>query len=100
MKIFPDIQHDKAMHSINGLAIYIIVVALCLMQGGYLFDPGIAPVLGLSAAIAAGIAKELNDAWANWQANRAGLPEPHSVEFADFAATALGGAAGFACRYI
>jgi hypothetical protein len=82
----PSLPHDKANHAIWGaiLAFGVYVVASVL-------DIPFAAELGLVAAVAAAIFKEVTDKLANIKAAKLGLPAPHGVEFYDAVATAAGG---------
>ena len=82
----PNLPHDKANHAIWGaiLAFGVYVVASVL-------DIPFAAELGLVAAVAAAIFKEVTDKLANIKAAKLGLPAPHGVEFYDAVATAAGG---------
>lgn len=82
----PTLPADKANHVLYGQAIALSFAALARALG---HNPAAWAVAG--AAIF-GIGKELLDRLANRRAIKAGLPPPHGVEFADFAATLLGGA--------
>ena len=73
----PQLPQDKANHFIFGVLAYIPAAAF------------FGPVAGLVTAVVVGAAKELHDS------------QGHGcVEFYDFLATALGGAAGFLCNHL
>ncbi len=72
--------YDKWLHLSAGFIIGAVL-------GGYTGKP----IVAILAALAAGIAKEGYDAMMNARAKKAGLPPPHSVEFADAAYTVAGG---------
>jgi hypothetical protein len=82
----PNLPHDKANHAIWGaiLAFGVYVVASVL-------DIPFAAELGLMAAVAAAIYKELTDKLANIKAAKLGRKPPHGVEFYDAVATTAGG---------
>lgn len=80
------IAQDKANHAIYGALVFAIVAALAMFTS---FAP-IARGLGVGAAVAVGLAKELWDYVRNRQALKAGLAKPHGVEGSDLAWTAGG----------
>lgn len=80
------IERDKALHAIAG-ALIAFAAAFAAAADGFQ-SPSL---IGLLASVVAGAAKELWDYWQNWRARRAGRPEPHGVEFADWIATSAGG---------
>lgn len=71
---------DKLLHLLAGA----VVLALTLPLGA---------MLAAAAVLAAALGKEAYDAWANAQAEAAGLPTPHTADGVDALATLLGGAA-------
>jgi len=77
------LAHDKKLHLIVGFAIGL----LSRLAGAPLGS-------GLGLAALAGLGKEAYDWTANKLAEKKGLPPPHGVEAADFAATSAGGLAG------
>jgi hypothetical protein len=102
MKLLPDIPHDKAMHALTGLAIFILSaglahLALWSISIQALAASWLAGAIGIAASAAAGILKELEDALLNRAAIEDGLAQPHSVEGMDFVATLAGGAGGLVC---
>ena len=80
MKLPPQ---DKQMHFLTA---YVGASMVQRFVGNRLIAAG--------ALLIAAACKEGLDAWANYRARRKGLPEPHSVEFLDFVASALGGVLG------
>lgn len=90
----PTIPHDKALHILAGLLVYIATVAvLAVLLPGYSTGP--LGLLGVLAAALAGAIKELADMAANADAKDAGQPPPHSVEVADLLFTLAGGLLGW-----
>lgn len=83
----PLIPQDKANHMVYGAMIGLAAGAAAHVLGVH---PAALPVI---AAAAVGALKEIDDWLVNREARRQGLPAPHGVEFWDFGATALGGAA-------
>lgn len=80
------IPADKANHAIYGALVFAIVAALAMLTS-------LAPIargLGVGAAVAVGLAKELYDYVRNRQALKAGLAKPHGVEGSDLLWTAGG----------
>lgn len=81
------IAKDKQLHLLAGVVVATIAQALCI---GFVGGPF--PMVGVGAAALAGAYKEARD----WYANRkdamkgAAVP-PHSVEWADFGFTTVGG---------
>lgn len=86
----PSLPQDKANHVIYGLAIALTVFALLRLA----LVPH-AEYAALLAAAAVGLAKEVADAWVNYQATGNWRKGPHGVEGLDAAATAAGGLAVF-----
>lgn len=80
------IAQDKANHAIWGAIVFAIVAVLATQTA---FAP-IARGVGVGAAVAVGLAKELYDYVRNRQALKAGLAKPHGVEGSDLAWTAGG----------
>jgi hypothetical protein len=95
----PLIPQDKANHTVYGSIIASIICSattiFMLLFDIYtdkLYEQHlIAAVIGLSAATAAGVIKELIDKRANNIAIKLGLVPPHSVEIADALYTTQGG---------
>lgn len=80
------IPADKANHAIYGALVFALVAALAMLTS---YAP-IARGLGVAAAVAVGLAKELYDYVRNRQALKAGLAKPHGVEGSDLLWTAGG----------
>lgn len=80
---------DKARHFTYGVLAYVAGSLLALAAG--LPEYRRVAGMGLTGLVAAG--KEATDWWLNRQAAAAAAALPHKVEFADFFATVLGGAA-------
>lgn len=81
----PQLPVDKANHAIYGALIFIAVGAVAASLGY-----AQARIIGVGAAAAAGIAKEVSDWILNHRAVAANLPPPHGVEAADALATIMG----------
>jgi hypothetical protein len=81
--MLPIIPHDKALHAIYGAAAWLAVAVAFTAAG--LPQPALA---GLVAAAVLGVAKE---GWDWWRMRSKG--ESRGVEWADAAATAIGGGA-------
>ena len=71
-----NIQNDKLLHFSGGVILFAAIHFL------------LPPIYALLLVVAIGAIKEL---WDNFH------PKNHSVEVADFTATALGGLVGFIC---
>lgn len=82
----PSLPHDKANHAIWGA-----ILAFGVYVVGTVLDIPYAAELGLLAAVAAAIFKELTDKLANIKAAKLGRKPPHGVEVYDAVATAAGG---------
>jgi hypothetical protein len=99
----PTIRADLAQHMIYGAGVAALAQCALLVVAVLAAEPGLrfmVPGTGLVAALAAGVAKEVADAWANrrarasWRrmgASLAGLlPRPHEVSLLDTMATTAG----------
>lgn len=84
--MLPTIPHDKALHALYGALVFVLAGGLAALLGW----PQLARQVGASAALCAGIAKELADLYANAAARRAGLLPTHEVDPADAAWTLAG----------
>lgn len=85
--MLPSLPQDKANHLLYGALVGLLAYALArALTAPY------AAWLPWGAATLVGAAKEAADHLGNLRAARAGMPTPHGVEWADFAATAAGGA--------
>ncbi len=82
----PTIPHDKAQHAAYGALVFIAAGGLAALLG----LPHLARQVGVSAALCAGIGKELMDLYANAAARRAGLLPTHEVDPSDVAWTVAG----------
>ena len=85
-----DIPHDKALHVIAGLIVFILAAA----AGAYCGIPAWRE-LAVVAAFVVGLLKELTDYLANRRALAEGRQAPHGVEAWDVVATTCGGALGW-----
>lgn len=81
--MIPMLPQDKANHFIYGLLISKLI--------GMGFGPG----WGLLAGVAAGVLKELGDAYINYRATGNFHNGPHGVEYYDFLFTAAGAATAY-----
>jgi len=77
----PLIAQDKANHFIYGTAVAVVAK---LVFPEFAFS-------GLVAAVLIGLAKEAADAALNYKATKNWKTGPHSVDYKDVIATALGG---------
>jgi hypothetical protein len=84
--MLPTIPQDKAGHAIYG-AILALGVYIVMLN----FVPADAAAWAVGMAMGAGAVKEAQDRWLNLQAQKQGLPPPHSVELMDAVSTSLGG---------
>lgn len=73
------IAHDKCLHIIYGVAIFVVA---------HFF---LSAWASLGVVLAIGLAKEIHDAWVNWQATGDVSRGPHGVEIMDVIATIAGG---------
>lgn len=78
------IERDKLYHFAAGAAVYLAIAYT------------LGPVAGILAAIVAGLVKEVYDVADSDRRLADGQTPRHTPEPADFAATTLGGLAGFA----
>lgn len=87
--IVHNIPADKAQHFTYGTLIALLALYCAIFLG---LDRWAAKLVGVAAAISAGLIKEyVLDLRANKAAEKVGLPPPHDVSAADLIATALGG---------
>lgn len=86
------IPQDKANHAIYGALTSLVVQAGLLVTGAHTLGFRHKDV-AFAAVIVVALGKEIYDKYMNRQAAKAGLPPPHNVEWWDFLATVLGGAA-------
>lgn len=87
----PQIRADWAQHIVYGAAVGAAAAASMAVAGLVTGAPGLRfmePVAAVTAALVAGLAKELAD----WVANRR-TPGAHEVALSDVVATTLGGLA-------
>jgi len=84
----PLLPHDKLGHFFWGCVI-ATVAGLGALLAGFLLPQ--AALCGAAAAAAAGLAKEIADAYGNWRATGSWKSGPHCVDPWDALATCAGG---------
>ena len=91
MKI-PTIPHDKALHAIYGMLVFVVSCLIGLAIARYARLPLLlAPIAGIALSGLIGKLAEMRQERLNAQAQRDGLPGAHDVDPADVRYTTWGG---------